>query len=176
MDSLMRNLKKAMVRRYGKDTASFGPYFGMMYHPQVYLETFYEKYLNILADYEHVFQKSITKTVLIPNITDSMPAIETYNIKSTKEKVTVEKIITVDSIEARRYIYTKMIKREGEGVREVLKERDMIYVPTKIISIASGTIAKDNLTVVKNIYYEKRINLGNPFDRINRISFHFSGN
>jgi hypothetical protein len=170
LDTLKNKLKNNLTLKYGKDTTSFGDYYSWLYNPNIFIESNYMEYLHLFADIEGTIKKEGERTVLVRNMTDSIPAKESELISIDKNILTFNRTVTTDSSEAKKYLYNELIKKNGPDIVDVLKENDMVYVKTKIeMSTIGHKQSNDNSVLIDEIKYTKSINLGNPFDRINII-------
>lgn len=156
---LQNSLHKNLVEQFGKDTASFGEYFFMMYHPKMYLDSYYTKFYEIIANYTNASQKELTKVVMIPSMGDSVPADFTRKVKQQNNDVEITTLTKVDTAKVKSYQYQKLIKKNGKEVEEYMKEKDMVATPTQITVVATAVAQpKQNIYLMNKIVHEHRQN------------------
>lgn len=169
-DSISNKLKQDLIQKYGKDTIEFHEFFPWFYDPDLLLETTYLRYLNILKDYIESKVQKENKEIFIPNIADSMPANLNKFFKIKNDTIIITTEISTDSNRVKSYLYTEEIRENGESIKEVIKEKDMIYIPTIYKIKATGYKQKTNgVFLIKQIDFELLMNVGKPNHSLNII-------
>ncbi|MEO6305800.1 MAG: hypothetical protein ABIP51_21805 [Bacteroidia bacterium] len=165
--TIYKLIKAANDKKYGKDTSSFGEYYFMMNHPKILLDTYFYSCLTPMKKY---FTPSISeenRKVLVQSLGDSTIANYSTKINSENNQLHVLSNIQTDSMEAKAYLYKKLIEKQGVQIKEYMKEKDMVYLPTKITENTYFIINSSNTYFFKSQIVETKTNYGNPKDIIN---------
>jgi hypothetical protein len=174
LDSLQKSLKKLNDLKYGKDTTSFGEYYGLMSNPSLLISSTFMPYIELIHPFINNAISEVKGKTMVPVFDDSTIANFTTKIKLANGVIHVTSETQTDSLDAKAFIYKNKIKKHGDMFKKSFKVSDMIYIPTNIIVTAIGEKSMNsNEFLIKSIIRDHRINLGNPFDRINIINIKF---
>lgn len=169
---LHNSIRKSLVEQYGSDTASFGENWYMLCHPKIYLDFYFNKYIDIVADYLDNKQRNSNTVTLLPGMTDSVPANVNKTITANQEMLDITTLTTLDSVKVRKHMFEKEVERSGPQIKEYMKEKDMIFIPTQItLKAKAKKHSATNVFIVNEIVYEHRQNytMGTGKDMINTV-------